>query len=399
MGAAAHEGSLARLDGHVSSPFWVRSPAWDAVWLQSALWLAPLALWLVHRGGEAEASPLDWLYFALTALFWIGHRLASAWLAYCTEAYRPLRRAEPLAMVFLPLAVTAACFAFFLPADAALPWTRAERVAGLAILDYALVTHHFASQHFGALALYRVRAGASRSASARRLDRLFALGVGGVLVLVADALAGAAASQELWLDRWIDPAVLASVSGNVRSGALVALLLLTGAVLLAEVRAARPSLPRVLYVLGVAAMVAIALQPRSLFPFLVMWTSQHWILATGLAAQTPSAEPRPVQGRARVALHALNARPWALLLVLLALSALLLPIFEVEANRNGGTYYGDWLFGAFATSLRSTTWVPALIALGFATGFNHYILDRAVFRFSNPRVREAAAGLLSPRPR
>ncbi len=32
---------------------WVRGPAWDGVWMQSALWLAPLALWLArgHRDG------------------------------------------------------------------------------------------------------------------------------------------------------------------------------------------------------------------------------------------------------------------------------------------------------------------------------------------------------------
>jgi hypothetical protein len=33
--------------------------------------------------------------------------------------------------------------------------------------------------------------------------------------------------------------------------------------------------------------------------------------------------------------------------------------------------------------------------LGVATGFDHYLLDRAVFRFSDPRVRAAASGLLS----
>jgi hypothetical protein len=39
--------------------------------------------------------------------------------------------------------------------------------------------------------------------------------------------------------------------------------------------------------------------------------------------------------------------------------------------------------------------VPALLALGFATGFTHYLLDRAVYRFSDPKVRAAAAALLA----
>jgi hypothetical protein len=47
-----------------------------------------------------------------------------------------------------------------------------------------------------------------------------------------------------------------------------------------------------------------------------------------------------------------------------------------------------------AESLRTSSWVPALVALGFASGFIHYFLDRSVFRFSNPEVRAAASGLM-----
>jgi TonB family protein len=38
--------------------------------------------------------------------------------------------------------------------------------------------------------------------------------------------------------------------------------------------------------------------------------------------------------------------------------------------------------------------VPALVALGFATGFIHYLLDRSIYRMSDPRVRAAASGLI-----
>ena len=373
---------------------WVRGPAWDGVWLLNALWLVPLALWLSQGDSDRDSSPLDILYFALTALFWIGHRLSSTWLAYCTEAYRPLLRSDPVRFVVLPLLVTVACFAVLLPADAALPWTREERVVGLAILDYALVTYHFAAQHFGALSLYRARAARAGCARTRRLDRIFALAVGGALVFVADILAGSVASQDLWIDGWLIPSWVADKQGEIRAAALLVLFAATTLMLVAEARATRRSLPRVLYILGLAAMVAVALQPRSLFLFLVIWTSQHWILATGLAAQAPSAEPVPASGPVRRVLHALNSRPWAILVVLVAASVLLLPFFEVEANRQGGTYYGDRLFGAFAEGLRGSAWVPALVALGFATGFVHYLLDRSVYRMSDPRVRSASCGLL-----
>jgi hypothetical protein len=360
----------------------------------NALWLAPLVLWLARGHADPASGPLDLLYFGLTALFWIGHRLCSTWLAYGTEAYRPLLRARPVRFVVLPLLVTAGCFGIFLPPDAALPWTREQRLVGLAILDYALVTYHFAAQHFGALSLYRTRAGRGACAHARRMDRLFALGVGGVLVFLADILAGAAAYQDLWVDRWLVPAWIASAQEGIREGATLVLLAATAAVLLAEARAPRRSLPRVLYVLGIAAMVAVALRPRSLYPFLVIWTSQHWILATGLASQTPGAGPGPARGAVRRVLHAVNTRPWAVLILLMVSSVLLLPLFEVEGNRQGGTYYGDRIFGAVATGLRTSSWVPALVALGFATGFLHYLLDRSVFRLSDPQVRSAARGLL-----
>ena len=103
-----------------------------------------------------------------------------------------------------------------------------------------------------------------------------------------------------------------------------------------------------------------------------------------------------MRGAVRRVLHVLNTRPWAVVLLLIASSVLLLPLFEVEANWDGGTYYGDRIFGAVATGLRTSSWVPALVALGFATAFLHYLLDRGVYRLSDPQVRSAARGLLAP---
>jgi hypothetical protein len=356
-------------------------------------------LWLAHGYSNPESSPLDLLYFGLTALFWIGHRLSSTYLAYCTEAYRPLLRHQPIRFVVLPLLMTAGCFALFLPGDSALPWTREERLIGLAIVDYACVTYHFAAQHFGALSLYRSRAERGWCIQTRRLDRFFALSVGGVLVFVADILAGAVAYQDHWIDRWSFAASIMSAQDGIRGGAILALFIATAVILLAEARARRWSLPRVLYIVGIAVMVGLALRPRSLFLFLVIWTSQHWILATGLGSQTPRAEPAPTSGLVRGLLHKLNIRPWAVVLFFMALSVVLLPLFEVEANREIGTYYGDRIFGAFATQLRTSSWVPALVALGFATGFIHYLLDRSVYRMSDPQVRAAASSLLDQQAR
>ena len=213
-------------------------------------------------------------------------------------------------------------------------------------------------------------------------------------MFVADILAGAVAYQDQWVDRCF-PAWIVSAEDGIRGGATLALFAITAIMLMIELRTPRWSLPRILYIVGLAVMVGLALRPRSLFLFLVIWTSQHWILATGLASQTPSAESAPMTGIVRRSLHRLNVRPWAVVLFLMLLSLVFLPIFEVEANRETGSYYGDRIFGAFATQLRTSTWVPALIALGFATGFIHYLLDRSVYRISDPRVRAAASGLIA----
>jgi len=380
----------------VRSP-WVRGPVWDGFWMLSALWLAPTVLWLGYGYANPESSPLDLLYFGLTALFWLGHRFSSTWLAYGTEAYRPLLRTQPIRFVVLPVLITIGCLAFFLPEDLALPWTRAERLVGLVIIDYAWVTWHFASQHFGALSLYRSRAGRAACVQTRRFDRLFALVVGGALVFIADFLAGAVAYQDEWIGHWSFPAWMVSGQDAIRNGATLVLVLVTIAALLAELRTSRWSLPRVMYIIGLAVMVGIALRPRSLFLFVVVWTSQHWIVATGLASQTLRGDPAPGRGFIRGALHELNIRPWAVVLFLAVVSVLLLPLFEVEANRQDGTYYGDRIFGALATGLRTSSWVPVLVALGFATGFIHYLLDRSVYRMSDPQVRAAARGLLEQR--
>ena len=348
---------------------WVRGPAWDGFWMLSALWLAPIILWLCHGYSNPQDSPLDLLYFGLTALFWIGHRLSSTYLAYFTEAYRPLLRSQPVRFVVIPLFVTAGCFAVFLPSDAALPWSRAGTFGGAR--HHRL---HLCHVSFCRAAFRRARSlpragrprrlpvtrerwiGSSRSASAACSFSWPTSSPARSLIRITGSIAGSF------------PTFLVSAQDEIRAGATVVLLVATAAMLFVELRSPRWSLPRVLYVLGIAAMVAMALRPRSLFLFLVIWTSQHWILATGLASQTPTAEPAPGRGLARRMLHALNTRPWAILILLGLVSVALMPLFEIEANRQDGTFYGDRIFGAFAEGLRTSSWVPALLALGSRPG-------------------------------
>ncbi len=373
---------------------WIKSPTWDFVWILNAVWLAPLVLLLAQGHDDVRTSPVDGLYFALTVPLWFGHRVSSAWLAYATPAYRPLLATQRLRFVVAPLAVAVACFAVLLAPESVLPMSLTERVVWLAVLDYLLVSYHFAAQHFGLLSLYRARAGRAADATTRRLDRWFALVVGGGFVVLAEALAGSIAFQ----DRWIDPLLGAVASDlfarTLHDGGIALVVILTALMLRAELRSQRPSLPRVAYVLGVSAMVLFAFLARDPFLFVVLWSVQHWSAAMGLASLAASGGTQESGAHWQRLLAPINRRGWAVLLVLAVVSTLLLPVLEVEAVSDPYVY-ADRIFGAAAWWLRSSPFVPALLALGFASGFIHYLLDRAAFRFSSPDVRQAARGLLS----
>ena len=386
--------TLPRADALRAVPMrWIKSPAWDLVWILNALWLAPLVLLLARGHDDVRASPVDGLFFALTVPLWFGHRISSAWLAYATPAYRPLLAKQRLRFVVAPLAIATACFTVLLVPESVLPMPLTERVICLAVLDYLLVSYHFAAQHFGLLSLYRVRAGRASETATRRLDRWFALVVGGGFVVVAEALAGSIVYQ----DRWVDP--LLGVVGaelfarTLSNGGILLVVVLTALMLRVELRSQRPSLPRVAYVVGVSAMVLFAFLARDPFLFIVLWSVQHWSAAMGLASLAASGGAQQPATRWQRLLVPINRRGWAVLLVLAVASTLLLPVFEVEAVADEFVY-ADRIFGDAAWWLRSSPFVPALLALGFASGFIHYLLDRAAFRFSSPDVRQAARGLL-----
>jgi hypothetical protein len=373
---------------------WIKSPTWDFVWVLNAVWLAPLVFLLARGHDDVRTSPVDWLFFALTVPLWFGHRVSSAWLAYATPAYRPLLATQRLRFVVAPLAIAVACFAVLLAPESELPIPLTERVVWLAVLDYLLVSYHFAAQHFGLLSLYRARAGRASDAAARRLDRWFALVVGGGFVVLAEALAGSIAYQ----GRWIDP-LLGAVGSDLfartlHDGGIALVVILTALMLRAELRSQRPSLPRVAYVLGVSAMVLFAFLARDPFLFVVLWSVQHWSAAMGLASLAACGGAQECGAHWQRLLAPINRRGWAVLLVLAVVSTLLLPLMEVEAVSDEYVY-ADRIFGEAAWWLRSSPFVPALLALGFASGFIHYLLDRAAFRFSSPDVRQAARGLLS----
>ncbi|MBS0451904.1 MAG: hypothetical protein JSS14_11375 [Proteobacteria bacterium] len=373
----------------------IKSPAWDLVWILNPLWLVPLALLLAYGHEDVRNSPLDVLFFVLTVPLWFGHRVSSAWLAYATPAYRPLLARQRLRFVVAPLAIAVACFAVMLAPESVLPMPLEERVVWLVVFDFVLVSHHFAAQHFGLLSLYRARAGRASAPNVRRLDRWFSLVVGGGLVVLAQALTGSIAFQERWIDPWLGTDGTDLLARVLHDGGIALVVAMTVLMLGAEWRSGRPSLPRIAYVLGLTAMVLVAFLAQAPFVFIVLWSVQHWSAAMGLTSLAASGGDQTASTRWQRVLAPINRRGWAVLLALAVISVLLLPVLEVEAVPDDYVY-ADRIFGEAAWWLRSSPFVPVLLALGFASGFIHYLLDRAAFRFSSPEVRQAARGLLQP---
>src|SRR4029077_10347086 len=250
----------------------------------------------------------------LAVPLWFGHRVSSAWLAYATPAYRPLLATQRLRFVVAPLAIAVACFAVLLAPESVLPMPLTERVVWLAVLDYLLVSYHFAAQHFRLLSLYRARAGRASDAITRRLDRWYALVVGGGFVVLAQALAGSIAFQ----DRWIDPLLGAGgsevLARTLRDGGIVFVVILTALMLHVEVRSQRPSLTRLAYVLGITAMVLFAFLARDPFLFIVPWSVQHWSAAMGLTSLAASRGVQASGTQWQRLLAPINRRGWAVLL-------------------------------------------------------------------------------------
>jgi hypothetical protein len=99
--------------------------------------------------------------------------------------------------------------------------------------------------------------------------------------------------QGLWLDPWLNREWITEASGALRAAATALVVTLTFALLALEARAPQPSLPRILYAASVAVVVAGALYTTQPFLFVVVWTAQHWLVATALATRVALAEPAP----------------------------------------------------------------------------------------------------------
>ncbi len=131
--------------------------------------------------------------------------------------------------------------------------------------------------------------------------------------------------------------------------------------------------------------------------FLMLWTLQHWITALGLTAQMGGNDIKismSVKNKLfKKSLFSENKYQLIILLPLCIISVILTPFFEIEAASSGARY-SELIFPSFMYWLENSYLFNILVGIGLASGFLHYFMDRAVYRFSDPETRLEANKLL-----
>ena len=368
---------------------WVRSPTWDFFWLHSGLWLGLIIF--AFRGHPS----LEMFYMVGMFLFWISHRFSSFYIAWCTRSYSSLRSSQPWRFVIIPAIIVLSVFVFLFLPENFLPVSVPVRIFGLLVLDFFWGMHHFAAQHYGMLSLFRHRANPLNARSFQLLDRFFCWGTGFVLVLVAEILHGASFLQQ----EQILPAMqydweIEIIPTILRFGTI--LVLGITAIMIWNAFLQNLGLPRILYIFGLGIMVTGAFQLHPV-EFLMLWTLQHWITALGLTAQMGGNDIKismSVKNRLfKKSLFSEYKYQFIILVPLCIISVILTPFFEIEAA-SSGVRYSELIFPSFMYWLENSYLLNILVGIGLASGFLHYFMDRAVYRFSDPETRLEANKLL-----
>lgn len=370
---------------------WLRSPVWDGFWMLSGLWLLVPAL----------LSPVlpatdQWIIAVAMLVLWLPHRFATAFNAYCLPAYHELIHAQWLRFFVLPAAIFAVTFAFLFLPEGLLPLQLPTRIQVLATAFFIYNSYHFGVQHFGVLCIYGIRAAQPRNPRVKTCERWFCLLVGGLVVCVAQILAGAEIVHDSLMYEALPFEQLHSAMVVTRWIAVPLVVVLTAGLLMVETRNPRRSLPKMLYVAGVGAQGVLAyfLSPLA---FLVLWGVQHWLVSVALTALISRNERfADVSTSPWYRFWGLfYGRFWPTVLILVAATIVLVPLFEISLH-SGRPREG--LMQQISLILGENPWlVRTLLWLNFATVCLHFAMDRAVFRFSHPDVRKVTGVLLFAR--
>ena len=369
---------------------WVRSLGWDACWMLSGFWLILLVAAL-----EAIPDGLHLILITATVLLWFAHRIATTYTAFCLSAYRQILREQGERFFVWPAVATLlVCGFVFAPEQpGALDFRTKLLVLGTVFFFGQHV--HGGMQHYGVVSIYRMRAGQSHSAPFKRYEQAFCLMVGALMVAIGQIYHGAAVVRGSFISpmlrRILPLDVFAGWGVLVQLIGPLLVVILTIPLLIAECRDQRPSMPKALYA-GSVSLQAILAYVMSPLGFLILWSVQHWMVSVALAghmAGQHTGGPRALSGWYTFWAR-FNQGFWPTLLVLCLASVLATPFLQYPFDR---AYLLGWR-SALSPLPQHSGVVRFVVAVSYSSLVVHFLMDRAVFRFSDSRIRQVTSALI-----
>lgn len=368
---------------------WLRSAAWDGFWMLSGIWLLVPLFAFAHTPHVVQG-----MLIAATLVLWLSHRFATTYNAFCTPAYRHLIRENRVRFLAWPLSAILATCGFVFAPNVLLPLDTWGRVQVLGTIFFLYNSYHFGIQHYGVLSIYRIRAGQGHSGWLKRYEKLFCVMVGTVLVAIAQACHGAEVVYDSIVYNILPRELFLSTFSALRVIAPLIIVVLATVFYVGEFQNKPLSLPKIFYVTGLMlqGILAYSLEPIS---FLVLWGVQHWLVSVALGAHMAQndASGVPAASRWYGFWDRFNKGFWPTVFVLCLASVVLTPLFQfaVHPEKLAGEAR---LFSFLSPLLVHTLFSNLFIAMNFSSVYVHFIMDRAVFRFSDPAIRKVSVPLL-----
>ena len=364
---------------------WLRSAVWDGFWMLSGLWLLPLlAVFAVVPGA------LKSLLIVATLLLWLSHRFATTYNAFCTPAYRSLVSEQRGRFLWLPGVIVLLTFGFaYVPCTLVLldPW---DKIQVLGTIFFVYNSYHFGVQHYGVLSIYRIRAGQSPYGWLKRFEKIFCVVVGGLMVAIAQICHGAEVVGDSIVYSLVHRDAFMSAFVLLQPVVPVIIVILAAVFYVGELKMGQASLPKVFYVAGLMlqGILAYFLEPIA---FLILWGVQHWMVSVALGGHMAENDTSEIRASSRwYGFWSRFNAFWPTVFLLCLASVVLSPFFHYAVHAQKIAEGANFLSPVLANTAISNLF----IALNFSSVFVHFVMDRAIFRFSHPAVRKVSAPLL-----
>lgn len=368
---------------------WLRSAPWDGFWMLSGIWLLAPLLAFSHTPHLIQG-----MLIAGTLVLWLSHRFATTYNAFCTPAYRGLVRENRTRFLVWPLGAILLTFGVVFAPRALLLLDLWGRVQILGTSFFLYNSYHFGIQHYGVLSIYRIRAGQGHSGWLKRYERFFCIAVGTILVAIAQACHGAEVVYDSIVYHLLPREFFMSAFRFLQVVAPPIIAALAAIFYVGELKTRPVSFPKLLYVAGLTLQGILAYFLESI-SFLILWGVQHWLVSVALGAhmaQNDTSEV-PMTSRWYSFWGRFNKGFWPTVFVLCLASVTLTPLFQFAIHPEKLAGEGR-VFAFLSPFLANTLLANLFIAMNFSSVYVHFIMDRAIFRFSDPAVRKVSIPLL-----